>query len=112
MRKVWSNGLGEAEELGRTVEALLVCDFAVLEVISDIKPWKQQHSSDAHLQVIKQHGRTFSKLPARSCCASLRKPMKEMPAGWYSLGFWSSVEGSRESLWIAGEGVIDLIENY
>ncbi|KAL3537587.1 hypothetical protein ACH5RR_000953 [Cinchona calisaya] len=84
----------------------------VLEVISDIKPWKQQHSSDAHLQVIKQHGRTFSKLPARSCCASLRKPMKEMPAGWYSLGFWSSVEGSRESLWIAGEGVIDLIDNY
>ncbi|KAL3509904.1 hypothetical protein ACH5RR_029305 [Cinchona calisaya] len=68
----------------RTVEALLVCDFAVLEVISDIKPWKQQHSRDAHLQVIKQHGRTFSKLPARSCCASLRKPMKEMPAGWYA----------------------------
>ncbi|KAL3505166.1 hypothetical protein ACH5RR_035007 [Cinchona calisaya] len=43
----------------RTVEALLVCDFAVLGVISDIKPWKHQH------------GRTFSKLPERSGCASL-----------------------------------------
>ncbi|KAL3497834.1 hypothetical protein ACH5RR_040566 [Cinchona calisaya] len=39
---------------------------SVVGVIADIKPWKHHHSSDAHLQVIKQHGRTFSKLPENS----------------------------------------------
>ncbi|KAL3537882.1 hypothetical protein ACH5RR_001248 [Cinchona calisaya] len=56
------------------------------------------HSSDAHLQVIKQHGRTFSKLPERSGSASL-VCTNEGDACWLLLVFVITLVGNLFLKW-------------